>query len=451
MNIDFEITEKQQQFIEADVDELLYGGAAGGGKSYVQLIGAYLYALRYPQSKQLILRRTFPDLERSLIRTSREMYSQEVCKYNESKHTYFFKNGSIIDFGYCDSESDVYMYQSAEYDVIRFDELTHFTEFMYLYLISRVRGTKNFPRFVKSTSNPGNVGHSFVKERFIDQAPPNKVFEVKVGRSTQKRLFIPSKVQDNPFLMKQDPDYVLRLENLPEKEKKALLYGDWDIFEGQYFSEFNRDVHIIQPFEIPKHWRLYTAMDYGLDKLAFYWIAVDTEGNAYVTKELYESGLIVSEAVKRIKEIETAGIYSRIAPPDLWNTQSMTGKSTALLFSENGLSLRKSNNDRVDGWLALKELLKVEIKADAEGNKFRTSKLKIFANCVNLIRTLPQLQFDDRNPNDVATEPHELTHAPDAIRYFAISWTSSAKELVARVEKKPGKEMLKKLGARRIG
>lgn len=450
MNIDFEITEKQEQFITANVDELLYGGAAGGGKSYVQLIDAYRYALQYPHSKQLILRRTFPDLERSLIRVSREMYSQDICRYNDSKHTYSFKNGSIVDFGYCDSENDVYMYQSAEYDVIRFDELTHFTEFMYLYLISRVRGTKPFPRCVKSTSNPGNVGHTFVRERFINIAPPNTVFEVKQGSKTQKRLFIPSKVQDNPFLMKNDPDYVVRLENLPDKEKKALLYGDWDIFEGQYFSEFDRNIHVIDPFLIPQHWRKYTSMDYGLDMLAHYWIAADTQGYIYVTNEIYESGLIVSEAVKKIQEREIwTGNIDRIAPPDLWNRQSLTGKSTALLFSENGFNLRQSNNDRVAGWYALKELLKVVETTDDEGNKLKTSKLKIFSNCKNLIRTLPAVQFDEKDPNDVAREPHELTHAPDAIRYFAISWTSKANE---PEQPKPTKliDVLRKNGVKKV-
>ena len=144
--INLTISKKQYEFIQAKEFEVLYGGAAGGGKSYGQLIDAYLYALKYKKSKQLILRRTFPDLEKSLIRVSRDLYRQDLCEYNGSKHTYTFINGSIIDFGYINNESDVYQYQSAEYDVIRFDELTHFTEFQYTYLISRCRGANDYPK-----------------------------------------------------------------------------------------------------------------------------------------------------------------------------------------------------------------------------------------------------------------------------------------------------------------
>ena len=139
--MDLKITEKQRRFIEATEEEVLFGGAAGGGKSYGQLVDALLFALQYPRSRQMILRRTYPELEKSLNRVAQELYPREIFKYNEGKHMGKFINGSVIDFSYCDRVSDVFKYQSAEYDVIRFDELTHFTEQMYVYLISRVRGT----------------------------------------------------------------------------------------------------------------------------------------------------------------------------------------------------------------------------------------------------------------------------------------------------------------------
>ena len=166
MNI--EITQKQKKFIDADADEVLFGGRAGGGKSYAQIIDALIYALKYPGSKQLILRRTFPELDRSLIRTALALYPQSIYRYTATNHIGRFSNGSVLEFGYCDSENDVYKYQSAEYDVIRFDELTHFTKQMYVYLISRLRGVNGYPKQVKSSTNPGGVGHSWVKERFID-------------------------------------------------------------------------------------------------------------------------------------------------------------------------------------------------------------------------------------------------------------------------------------------
>lgn len=430
--MDIEITEKQEQFINSEAFETLFGGAAGGGKSYGQLVDALLYALKYSRSKQIIFRRTFPDLEKSLIRVSLEFYPREVASYNSSKHIWTFKNGSIIDFGYIDSENDVYQYQSAEYDIIRFDELTHFTKYMYTYMISRCRGANPYPKHIKSSTNPGGVGHSWVKERFIDVGEPNKIHEVILDNGKKNTvIFIPSFVQDNMFLLNNDPDYVNRLELLPEKERQALLYGDWDIFDGQFFTEFNRNIHVCTPFEIPIDWRIYRTRDYGLDMCATYWIAMDYQMNIYVYKELYESDLIVSEAGRKINEMTNEKIQIDYAPPDLWNRNKDTGKSTADIFAESEQYLTKADNNRVTGWLAVHEWLKPYTDEQGQLN----SKLKIFSNCVNLIRTLPAVQHDEKNPNDVAVEPHELTHAPDALRYFCTMWQSP---LVARKEKPKG-------------
>ena len=396
------------------------------GKSYGQLIDALLYALKYPGSKQLILRRTFPELEKSLIRTHLTFYPRSIYNYNSSNHCGKFINGSIIDFSYCDNEKDVYKYQSAEYDVIRFDELTHFTEEMYVYLLSRIRGANSFPKMAKSSTNPGGVGHTWVKERFIDIGEPNK--EHKIGKTT--RIFIPSKVQDNRFLLEADAEYLNRLENLSEKDKKILLYGDWDIFEGQYFNEFNRDIHVVEPFEIPSHWKRYAAFDYGLDMFACLWFARDTEGKAYVYREVHEPNKIISEAARLFKEYNgNDNIEFIYAPRDLWNRRQETGKSVADIFYENGVDITKTSVDRVDGWMATKEWLKVINTRDEEtGEEKQDSNLKIFRNCYNLIKNLPQVQIDEKNPNDVATEPHYLTHICDALRYFCVNFTNPAEE-----------------------
>lgn len=413
-SINIDITKKQKAFIYANEDEVLFGGAAGGGKSYGQLVDALLFALKYPKSKQLILRRTFAELEKSLIRTAQSLYPRDIFTLNSSTHTGKFSNGSCIDFGYCASESDVFQYQSAEYDVIRFDELTHFTEFQYIYLISRVRGANSFPKQIKSSTNPGGVGHTWVKERFVDPAPPNTSFD---GTQGMRRIFIPSYVDDNKFLMSADPNYKQRLLALPENQRRALLEGDWNIFEGQYYDEFNRELHVCAPFPIPSDWRRYRAIDYGLDMLACYWIAVDSMRNAYVYKELCESNLPISVAAQKILEYtsDDEDIYVTLAPPDLWNRSQETGKSKALLFSEAGLDLVKSNNDREAGWLAIKELM----QKDSNGE----CRLHICNNCTQLIKHLPMLQRDPKKPTDTMTEPHEITHSPDALRYFAIYWT----------------------------
>lgn len=381
MKID--ITPKQNLFIKADRDEVLFGGAAGGGKSYAQIVDALIYALKYPGSKQLILRRTYPELDKSIIRQSLALYPAKLFKYTASTHTGIFYNGSIIDYGYCDGENDVFRYQSAEFDVIRFDELTHFTRDMYIYLQSRLRGVNGYPKQMKSSTNPGGLGHKWVKERFIDiSAPMDKTV---IGE--QSRIFIPSLVTDNSFLMAKDKSYIKRLENLPEKERKALLYGSWDIFEGQYFNEWNRDIHTCNPFKLPKEYKRYIAMDYGLDMLAAYFIAVDEEENAYVYKEIYQSNLIISRAANAIKGRINEDITAIYAPPDMWNRRQDSGKSVAGIFAAMGLPLTKSVNDRETGWYAVKEYLQIK-----EGK----SRLKIFTNCVNLIRTLPALTHDDK-------------------------------------------------------
>ena len=243
MELYLSVTKKQKQFIDAPESEVLFGGAAGGGKSFGQIVDALLFALRYKGSRQLILRRSFAELDKSLIRYALAVYPRTIYTFNSSSHTGRFKNGSTIDFGYCATENDVYQYQSAEYDVVRFDELTHFTENQYVYLISRVRGANGFPKQIKSSTNPGGIGHGWVKRRFVDPSPPNTAF---VGKDGMRRIFIPSLLDDNSFLTSSDPGYRKRLEALPERERRALLHGDWNVFEGQYFPEFSYATHVIE-------------------------------------------------------------------------------------------------------------------------------------------------------------------------------------------------------------
>ena len=416
MNINLTVTKKQRQFLDATASEVLFGGAAGGGKSYGQMVDALIFALKYSGSRQLILRRTFSELEKSLIRTSLALYPKDIYSFNASSHTGKFKNGSTIDFGYCATENDVYQYQSAEYDCIRFDELTHFTEAQYIYLISRVRGANTYPKQIKSSTNPGGIGHGWVKRRFVDPSPPRSAF---IGEDGMERIFIPSLLDDNAFLMKSDPQYKSRLLALPERERKALLYGDWNIFEGQYFTEFSARAHVTEPFEVPSSWRKYRTIDYGLDRLVCLWIAISPDGCAYVYREFCESGLPIGDSAKAICERTPKGedIYATLAPPDLFARSQETGKTKASLFSEHGVTFTKTSNDRETGWLAIKELL-----IDRGGGP----KLKIFSFCTELIKCLPALLIDKLKPSDCMNEPHEITHAPDALRGFAIFYARPA-------------------------
>ncbi len=414
-----EVTRRQKAFLDAKETEVLFGGAAGGGKSYGQLVDAFLFALTYPGSRQLLLRRTFPELERSLIRTAAGLYPRALYTYRASEHSGRFYNGSVLDFGHCATDSDVYQYQSVEYDIVRFDELTHFTEFQYLYLISRIRGANGYPKQIKSTTNPGGIGHAWVKERFIDPAPANEAF---CGSDGSRRIFLPARIEDNRFLLEADPDYRRRLEALPTDERRALLLGEWNLFSGRFFSEFTYDLHTSDPFPIPKEWRRYRTLDYGLDRLAVLFIALSPEGKIFVYRELCKSDLVISAAAEEIKAAtgEDEEIYATLAPPDLFGRGQESGKSRALLFREGGVPFVRTSNDRLAGWMAVKELL----RRDKDG----TPRLTIFRTCRELIKCLPMLLSDPLRPGDVLTEPHAITHAPDALRGFAVYHTAPARQ-----------------------
>lgn len=403
--------------------EVLYGGAAGGGKSFIQLFEALWYAITYPESKQAIFRRTFPELERSLVRESLLMYpGKPFAKYNKTKHLWEFYNGSTIEFGYLATDDQTALWQGAELHVVRFDEATHFTFYQVNYLRSRIRQKKSqgYPLSLKLSTNPGNVGHMWCKNRFVDPAPPFTFFTVANGT---KRIFIPSRVADNPFV---NDDYRLNLESIEdEARRKMLLDGDWDIADGAFFSEFSREHHVREPFDVvsDKDVKLYRSIDYGLDMLACYWYAElppsrdNPRGSIYVYRELCEKDLTISDAARKILENTPARehIIATYAPPDvIAHRDRVTGRNQGDMFAQNGLALTKSNNDRKAGWIAIKELLKLQ----DTGRPI----LKIFNVCTSLIKHLPMLIHDDKNYGDVKTEPHLITHSPDSLRYFAIQW-----------------------------
>lgn len=396
--------------MKASTKYVAYGGARGGGKSWALRRKCILLALEYPSIRILILRRTLQELrENHTLPLRREL--DGFVKYNAEEKAFYFPNQSRIKLGYCDSDSDVNQYQGQEYDVICMDEGTQFSEFQFTCLNACLRGgNPRHPKRFYITCNPGGIGHAWVKRLFIDKC-------YRKGENPKDYTFIPAKVFDNDFIMKTNPGYLHQLESLPEGLRRAWLYGEWDAFAGQFFTEFNRSIHVVRPFEIPKNYLRYYVNDYGLDMLAGLWIAVSPAGKAYVYREIYEPGLIVSAAADAIKaaESENEEIFVRLAPPDLWGRAKDSGKSVIEIFAENGLYFCRAENNRVGGWMALREWLKPSKMPDGTVS----ARLCIFENCRNLIRTLPLLQYDKKNGSDAAGEPHELTHAPDALRYFA--------------------------------
>ena len=423
-----ELYPKQIEFCKATNKYICYGGARGGGKSHISRIKMCLLALNYSGIQILLLRRTLKELRENHVMQLQKLL-KGIVTFKESTKEFIFPNGSRIVLGYCDAEKDVLQYQGQAYEVITLEEATMFTEFQFQALTESNRMSGNMKdEFVPRmyfTCNPGGVGHAWVKRLFIDK-------DYKGTENPDDYLFIPSSVYENKYLMENDPNYVKTLENLPEDRKQAMLYGNWDIYDGQFFPEFQRRIHVIEPFEIPEYWDRYIAMDYGLDMFAVLFIAIDSKGHAYVYNEIHKSNLIVSEARQVLKSIMRNYKYKyKYAPPDLWNRNRDTGKSTAELFYEGGIDLTKVSNDRISGWLNVKEWLKVrKVRNEQTGELIEDSDLKIFSNCVNLIKYLPQLQHDEKNPNDCATEPHEPTHITDALRYFCVNHIAPSKEII---------------------
>lgn len=440
--IPYEPQPRQELYHQAEgIDELLFGGAAGGGKSESTIWDSLSYGLEYEGSRQIIFRRTFPDLQRSIINRTLQVYPKQVAKYNQSKHEWTLVNGSVIELAYWDNDSNYMNYQGAEYDVIRWEELTQFEEKWYTYMLSRLRGAKPYPRSVKSTTNPGGVGHSWVKRRFIDIGEWEQVHTVSemdddgnplyyppgtpnAGEPIlRNRIFIPSKVTDNIALMQNDPGYIARLMSLPDNERKQLLDGDWDTFAGQYFGEFSRSMHVVEPFTIPDSWRKYRAMDEGYnDPFVCLWIALDPYGTAYIYREFVKNKLLSSEqvAMVNLNSPVTERYEYSVADTSFWNKAKTERVTPADIFAGNNVPLIQAKKERVNGWKRLREWLHVYDALDHVTGKFyKTSNLKIFSNCIKTIEAIPSMIHDDKHVEDVAE--HQLDHVPDAIRYWCMS------------------------------
>lgn len=289
-------TDKQKLVISLPdtIFEALGGGAAGGGKTDLGLmIPLARQFTEHPKFKGLIMRRTHTDLEKEIIPRQQEWYAPSGGTYNETKKVWKWPSGARIQNGHAEREQDVRKYDSAEYNYIDWDEVTHFSGFQYLYLsLSRCRSSSpDLPAFVRSFTNPGNIGHGFFKKRFVDPYPQGK--KILIDKLTgQKRIYIPFLGIDNPYLLLNDPTYLKRLEGLTDTERKAKLYGDWNSYEGQVFSEFrgihvlgepDNAVHVIKPFPIPDWWPKFLCIDWGFAALTYaIWSAVSPDGRVYI-------------------------------------------------------------------------------------------------------------------------------------------------------------------------
>ena len=297
---------------------MLYGGSAGGGKSYAMLADPLRY-MGHPQFSGLLLRHTTEEL-RELIFKSQELYPQiwKGIKWYERKMQWVAPSGARLWMSYLDRDEDVMRYQGLAFSWIGFDELTQWSSpFAWNYMRSRLRSTANdLPIFMRATTNPGGVGHHWVKKMFIDPAPYGKAFSAtdietgevlkypsghsKAGKSLFKRRFIPARLSDNPYLS-QGGDYEAMLLSLPEQQRRQLLEGDWDIKEGAAFTEFDRNVHVIEPYEIPNNWVKFRACDYSYGSYSgVIWFAVSPAEQLIVYRELYVSKVLATDLADMI-------------------------------------------------------------------------------------------------------------------------------------------------------
>lgn len=420
-------SERQREFFLSRARHTAYGGARGGGKSWAMRRKFILLALRYPGLNLLLLRRTLPELrENHLIPMQRELYGFAV--YNSAERVFRFPNGSRIKLGYCDTMQDVYQYQGQEYAVIGLEEATHFTEEQMRFLTTCNRTTrKDFSPRMYYTCNPGNVGHAWVKRLFIDRLYAE-------NENPDDYIFIPARIYDNKVLLDADPNYIRQLEALPEELRRAHLDGDWDVHAGQYFREFSRDRHVIEPFEIPSWWRRFRSMDWGYnDPCCVLWHAVDGENRVYTYRELYVRETRAGEVASMVLELSRGeSISYTVASPDMWQKRGAVlsgaggfeGETLAELFTSSGLSLTPADNSRVPGWNRVRDFLAVA--PDGRPNWL------CFSDCRNLIRQLPALQFDQHNREDAADGDD---HAPEALRYALMSRPHAGKQPIIRKAK----------------
>ena len=412
----------QTSFLASAEREVFYGGARGGGKSYAMLVDPLRYCHK-AQHRALLIRRSMPEL-RDMITHSQRLYSRAFkgARWREQEKEWRFPSGARIEFGYAENMTDVLRYQGQSYTWIGVDELPQYpTPDVYNFLRSSLRSVDpEIPVFMRATGNPGNIGSQWVKEMFVDPSEPNKAFNVSIDTPTGvrkiSRRFIPAKLQDNPYLMQTD-DYYIMLASLPEVQRKQFLEGDWSAFENSSFPEFNKTTHVVDPFEIPRGWSRFRSADWGYSSNACcLWFAIDWDNNLWIYRELYTKKITADEFAKKVLEAEQ-GEFMRYGVLDssTWAKRGDVGPSIAETMIQEGCKWRPSDRSpksRINGKLEIHKRLKVH-------EKDNEPTLKVFSNCVNLIRTLPLLPLDKNNPEDVDTDAED--HAYDALRYGCMS------------------------------
>ena len=426
---------KQDEFLRCKKKYVAFGGARGGGKSWAVRCKAKLLAQRYPGIRMLLVRRTMPEIEANHLETLRlELAGTAV--YRAEERRFVFGNGSVLQFGYCSCDRDADRYQGAEYDVIFFDEATQLKEQWMRKLAACVRGVNGFPKRIYYTCNPGGPGHGYIKRLFIDR-------RYEPGENGGEYAFIPARVTDNGALLARQPEYVRQLEALPPKLRAAWLEGKWDVLAGQVFQEFTDDpehyedrrwTHVIKPFRIPAHWKIWRGYDFGYSRpFSVGWYAADEEGRLYRIKELYgcdgtpNEGLKIDpvEQARRIKEAEEndpmlkGRVIQGVADPAIFNESQ--GESIAQMQEKHPYYLVWHPGDHTR--LAGKMQMHYRLAFNAEGRPM----LQVFDTCKHFIRTIPNLVYDESNVEDIDSGQED--HIYDECRYVLMENPISPRQI----------------------
>jgi len=458
IEITYQPTPKQKIFHASPANEILYGGAAGGGKTKALIMDALFRCLKNPGTTAVVFRRTYQELEDTDIKEAMSSYPEKLAKYNAGRHEFLLVNGSKILFRHCENETDRFKYSGIEIQFLYFDELTSFEQVVYDFLKTRLRAKKSLGvvPIVRSASNPGNIGHGWVKKMFVDAGPYMSIQEQEIWSETlhkSRKLrtqYIPALAMENPFITE---DYIFELEQKPEALRRALLNGDWDSFEGQVFKEFVNDpnhyqdrkwTHVIAPFPIPLDWPRFFSFDHGFSRpFACQWWAMDFQGRAYLYREWYgckprqaNVGIeltpvqIADGIIEREQdEIKNNLTVLRTADPAIFDKSR--GDSVAdqmapgYMGRKQGVVFSKGDHARIAGKMQVHERLRF----DGEGRP----GMYIFETCRDWIRTVPNLPYSQKKPEDVDSDAED--HDYDATKYFLMDHPVAPTKTPPRVYK----------------